>query len=146
MPGAHWFAGAELNFAEYLLRQGERGDLSRTAIFAESESAAATLRWGDLREQVVRLASHLRDAGVEPGDRVVAYMPMSVEVVVAMLACISVGAVWSSCSPDFGAKSVIERFEQIQPKILFAVSAIATMVRRFERGNELGASCSRYRR
>ena len=105
MPEARWFEGAELNFAQYLLRQGERGDLLRTAIFAESESVAPnTLSWRELREQVVRLASYLRDAGIEPGDRIVAYLPMSVEAVVALLACISVGAVWSSCSPDFGAQ------------------------------------------
>jgi len=138
MPGARWFEGAELNFAEYLLRQGDRGDLLRTAIFAESESVAPTaLNWNELREQVVRLASHLRDAGIAPGDRIVAYLPMSVEAVVALLACISVGAVWSSCSPDFGAKSVVERFEQIQPKILFAVSRYRYNGKEFQRGNEL---------
>ena len=138
MPGARWFEGAELNFAEHLLRQGERGDLSRTAIFAESESVAPTeLTWGELREQVARLASYLREAGVEPGDRIVTYLPMSVEAVVALLACISVGAVWSSCSPDFGARSVVERFEQIQPKVLFAISRYRYNGKEFKRGNEL---------
>jgi acetoacetyl-CoA synthetase len=138
MPEARWFEGAELNFAQYLLRQGERGDLLRTAIFAESESVAPnTLSWRELREQVVRLASYLRDAGIEPGDRIVAYLPMSVEAVVALLACISVGAVWSSCSPDFGAKSVVERFKQIEPKILFAVSRYRYNGKEFERGSEL---------
>jgi len=138
MPAASWFAGAELNFAEYLLRQGDLGDLSRAAINAESESAGpASLSWGELREQVVRLSSYLRNAGVGPGDRIVAYMPMSVEVVVALLASASVGAIWSSCSPDFGAKGVIERFEQIQPKIIFAVSAYRYNGKAFERGAEL---------
>jgi acetoacetyl-CoA synthetase len=138
MPKARWFEGAQLNFAEYLLRQGERGDLSRTAIFAESESVApTTLNWSELREQVVRLASYLRDAGVEPGDRIVAYLPMSAEAVVALLACISVGAVWSSCSPDFGAKSVVERFEQIQPKVLFSISRYRYNGKEFQRHDEL---------
>ena len=138
MPDASWFAGAELNFAEYLLRQGGRGDVSRAAIIAESESVGSTsLSWRELREQVVRLATYLRNAGVEPGDRIVAYMPMSVEVVVALLASASVGAVWSSCSPDFGAKGVIERFEQIQPKILFTVSAYRYNGKVFQRGTEL---------
>lgn len=140
MPQATWFEGAELNFAQYLLRQGDRGDVLRTAIFAESESVApVAVNWSELREQVVRLASHLRDTGVEPGDRIAAYLPMSVEAVVALLACISVGAVWSSCSPDFGAKSVIERFEQIQPRILFAVSRYRYNGKEFQRGNEVAA-------
>jgi acetoacetyl-CoA synthetase len=140
MPGAKWFEGARVNFAQYLLRQGDRGDLSRTAVFAESESVApSALSWADLREQVARLATHLRAGGVEPGDRIVAYMPMSAEVVVAMLACISVGAVWSSCSPDFGAKSVLERFAQIQPKKIFAVSGYRYNGRAFQRGEELAA-------
>ena len=138
MPGARWFEGAELNFAEYLLRQGDRGDIARAALIAESESVAPiSLSWCELREQVVRLASYLRNAGVLPGDRVVAYMPMSVEVVVALLASASVGAVWSSCSPDFGAKGVVERFEQIQPKIIFAVSAYRYNGKAFARSAEL---------
>lgn len=140
MPHAKWFEGAELNFAEYLLRQADRGDVLRTAIFAESESVApSALNWRDLREQVVRLASYLRDAGVAPGDRIVAYLPMSAEAVVALLACISVGAVWSSCSPDFGASSVVERFAQTQPKVLFAVSGYRYNGKEFQRRNELHA-------
>lgn len=140
MPDARWFDGAEINFAEYLLRQGDRGDLTRPAIFAESESTGATsLNWRELREQVVRLATHLRESGIEPGDRIVAYLPMSAEAVVAMLACISVGAVWSSCSPDFGARGVLERFGQIEPKVLFAVSGYHYNGKEFQRGDELSA-------
>jgi len=138
MPEANWFDGAQLNFAEYLLRQGDRGDLLRPAIFAESESTgASSLNWRELREQVVRLATHLREAGIEPGDRVVAYLPMSAEAVVAMLACISVGAVWSSCSPDFGARGVLERFGQIEPKLFIAVSGYHYNGKKFDRRKEL---------
>ena len=138
MPGARWFPGAQVNFAEYLLRQGDRGDPARVAVFAESESVAcSTLTWGELREQVVRLASYLRSAGIHPGDRVVAYLPMSGEAVVAMLACISIGAVWSCCSPDFGVKSVVERFEQIQPKLIIAIAHYRYNQKRFERAGEV---------
>jgi acetoacetyl-CoA synthetase len=140
MPGVKWFEGSRVNFAEYLLRQGDRGDLLRTAVFAESESVDSNaVNWQQLREQVVRLASHLRGAGVEPGDRIVAYLPMSVEAVVALLACISVGAVWSSCSPDFGAKSVVERFKQIEPKVIIAISSYRYNGKQFQRGQELAA-------
>ena len=138
MPGASWFPGTQVNFAEYLLRQGDRGDPARVAVFAESESVAcSTLSWEELRLHVVRLASYLRGAGIRPGDRVVAYLPMSCEAVVAMLACISVGAVWSCCSPDFGAKSVIERFEQIQPKLIIAIAHYRYNRKDFKRSREI---------
>ncbi len=138
MPGAQWFQGARVNFAEYLLRQGDRGDPSRVAVFAESESVAcSTLTWGELREQVVRLASYLQSAGIRPGDRVVAYLPMSGEAVIAMLACVSIGAVWSCCSPDFGVKSVVERFEQVQPKLIIAIAHYRYNQKRFERAGEV---------
>jgi acetoacetyl-CoA synthetase len=138
MPGATWFEGARVNFTQYLLRQGDLGDLTRTAVFAESESVAPNaLTWAELREQVVRLATYLRAAGIAPGDRVVAYLPMSAEAVVAMLACISVGAVWSCCSPDFGAKSVVERFGQIQPKLIIAIAHYRYNGKDFDRGGEL---------
>lgn len=138
MPGARWFAGARLNLAQHLLQQGDRGDPGRAAIFAESEcfpSRQAT--WTELREQVAGLATYLRSAGVLPGDRVVAYLPISIEAVVGMLACISVGAVWSSCSPDFGAKSVLDRFQQISPRVLLAVTGYRYNGRSFDRSSEV---------
>jgi len=138
MPGARWFEGARVNFAQHLLRQGDLADPSRTAVFAESESGPGTaLSWADLRERVACLASYLREAGVAPGDRVVAYLPMSAEAVIALLACVSVGAVWSSCSPDFGAKGVVERFGQIQPKVIFAIAHYRYNGKAFERTAEL---------
>jgi len=119
MPGAQWFGGARLNYTENLL--GGHAD-DRVAIQSASElRPLASLTWGELRDQVARAAAGLRALGVEPGDRVVAYMPNLPETVVAFLASASIGAIWSSCSPDFGAGSVVDRFAQIEPKVLFAV-------------------------
>ena len=119
MPGAQWFEGARLNFAEHVFRA--RSD-ARPAIMAESEFRELyEVSWDELESQVARLASYLRGLGVQSGDRVAAYMPNIPETVVAFLATNSIGAVWSSCSPDFGTSSVVDRFQQISPKVLFAV-------------------------
>jgi len=119
MPGAEWFAGTSLNYAEHVF-VGK--DDSETAILHASElRRLGELTWGDLRAQVAATAAGLRALGVERGDRVVAYMPNVPEATVAFLAAASIGAVWSSCSPDFGPASVIDRFAQIEPKVLFAV-------------------------
>ena len=119
MPGAEWFTGARLNYAENLLagKPSDRLALQHASELRELDSST----WGELREQVARASSALRDLGVEPGDRVVAYMPNLPEAIVGFLATASIGAIWSSCSPDFGASSVIDRFAQIEPKVLFAV-------------------------
>jgi len=119
MPGAEWFAGTHLNYAEHAFA-GK--DDAETAILHASELRELDkLSWGDLRAQVAALAAALRGLGVEPGDRVVAYLPNIPESIVAFLAAASIGAVWSSCSPDFGPASVVDRFAQIEPKVLFAV-------------------------
>jgi acetoacetyl-CoA synthetase len=119
MPGAEWFPGARLNFAEHILRHpGDDEVAIRHA--SELRPLAETTR-GQLREEVTRIAGGLRALGVEPGDRVVAYLPNIPEAVAAFLACSAIGAIWSSCSPDFGARSVIDRFAQIEPKVLLAV-------------------------
>ena len=119
MPGAEWFPGAKLNFAEHVLRPRADGDV---AIRHASElRPLAELTQGELRADVARIAGGLRALGVGPGDRVVAYLPNIPEAVIAFLACASIGAIWSSCSPDFGARSVIDRFAQITPKVLLAV-------------------------
>jgi len=140
MPGTQWFAGAKLNMAEYLLKQGEiefngiQSDPLRPAVLAESEIfEPRTINWVDLREQVAQLATHLRSAGVQPGDRVVAYLPGSIESIVSVLAVMSVGAIWSSCSPDFGPKSVLERFSQIEPKVLITVTGYSYNGKGFNR-------------
>src|ERR687889_685331 len=121
MPGAKWFEGAELNYAEHVFRNaGDR--LDEPAGMQESElRPLSEVTWRELQEQVGALAAGMKDLGVERGDRVVAYLPNVPEAIVAFLACASVGAVWSSCSPDFGAGSVVDRFAQIEPRVLFAV-------------------------
>jgi acetoacetyl-CoA synthetase len=117
MPGARWFEGATLNFADNLLRP----DFDAPALIAVGEAGERVeLGRDELRRQVAALARALASFGVGPGDRVAGLMPNIAETVAAMLAAASVGAVWSSCSPDFGAPSVIERFGQIAPKVLIA--------------------------
>jgi acetoacetyl-CoA synthetase len=119
MPGAQWFPNASLNYAEHVFRGKAPGE---AAIFHSSELRPLDqLSWGELRAQVAAVAAGLREIGVERGDRVVAYCPNIPEAIVAFLAAASIGAVWSSCSPDFGSSSVIDRFAQIEPKVLIAV-------------------------
>jgi acetoacetyl-CoA synthetase len=120
MPGARWFEGAELNYAEnILLRDRDPGEV---AVLHVSELRELDqLTWGELSAQVAHVASGLRALGVGRGDRVVAYMPNIPETLVAFLAVSSLGAIWSSAAPEFGARSVIDRFAQIEPKVLFAV-------------------------
>ena len=116
-PGARWFPDARLNYAENLLRTTG----SATAIIAMLEDGEPRrFSWDELRAQVACVAAWLRDRGVGPGDRVAGFMPNLPETVVAMLATASIGAVWSSCSPDFGFNGVLDRFGQIAPRVLFA--------------------------
>jgi acetoacetyl-CoA synthetase len=116
MPGAKWFEGARLNFAENLLRY--RGDRIALSFKGEGRSTVS-ITYGELYQQVARLAQSLRVLGINPGDRIAGFMPNMIETVVAMLAATSIGAVWSSCSPDFGIKGVLDRFGQIEPRVLF---------------------------
>ena len=120
MPGTRWFPGARLNFAENLLRRRDDGI---AIIFAGEDGSRRSLSFAELYAQVARVALALKDAGVKPGDRVAAYLPNLPETVIAMLAATSMGAVWSSCSPDFGVQGVLDRFGQIEPKVLFACAA-----------------------
>ena len=117
MPGARWFEGARLNYADNLLRPEHRG----TALVFHSERGdRIEMSWDELRRDVAALARVLRSMGVGEGDRVAGLLPNRPEAVVAMLACASLGATWSSCSPDFGAGAVLDRFGQIRPRVLFA--------------------------
>jgi acetoacetyl-CoA synthetase len=121
MPGAEWFPGARLNYAENMLRHAtQRPD--DVAIIGEHETmAASTLTWGQLEAQVASLAAELRRLGVGPGDRVAAVLPHIPQTVVALLATASVGAIWSVVNTDFGVTGVADRFAQIEPKVLFTV-------------------------
>jgi acetoacetyl-CoA synthetase len=131
MPGADWFPGAHVNYADHLFR-GK--DLEQVAIVHASElREQSEWTWGELRERTARIAAGLRALGVERGDRVAAYLPNIPEATAAFLACASIGAVWSSCSPDFGARSVIDRFAQIEPKVLLAVDGYRYNGRDFDR-------------
>ena len=135
MPGAEWFAGTSLNYAEHVFA-GKDDD--ETAILHASElRELGELSWGELRAQVAATAAGLRGLGVERGDRVVAYMPNIPEAIVAFLATASIGAVWSSCSPDFGPASVVDRFAQIEPKVLFAVDGYRYGGKDFDRRETL---------
>jgi acetoacetyl-CoA synthetase len=119
MPGAEWFPGAQLNYAEHIFRDR---DPTRTAARHASEvRPLAETSWGELHEATRRVAAALHATGIVPGDRVVAYMPNVVEAVAAFHACASLGATWSSCSPDFGVRSVVDRFAQIEPRVLLTV-------------------------
>ncbi len=119
MPGAEWFPDVELNYAEHVFR--DRNDDEVAIVSASEIRDLGEMTWGELRAQTARVAAGLRGLGVEPGDRVVAYMPNIPETVIAFLAVASIGAIWSSAAPEFGAKSVIDRFEQVEPKVLLAV-------------------------
>ena len=116
MPGAKWFSGARLNFAENLLRYR---DNQTALVFKSEDQDVSRITYAELYNEVARIAVSLRAAGVQSGDRVVGFMPNMPEAVIAMLAAASIGAAWSSCSPDFGIKGVLDRFGQIKPKVLF---------------------------
>ena len=118
MPGARWFPEARLSYAENLLRTRGQGE---AIVFRAEDKVEARLTHVQLFESVARIAAALRREGVGPGDRVVGYLPNMPEAVIAMLATASIGAVWSSCSPDFGVQGVVDRFGQIEPKVMFVV-------------------------
>ena len=121
MPGAKWFEGSKLNYAEHILRYEAKAGPDETAFHHLSEiRPLARMNWAELGRQVRILATQLRKLGLRPGDRVVSYMPNVPETAVAMIATIAVGAVWSSAAPEFGVQTVTERFAQIEPKLLFA--------------------------
>jgi acetoacetyl-CoA synthetase len=119
MPGTKWFKGARLNFAENLLRFRD----NQTAIvFLGENQVYRKLTCAELYDHVARLSKSLREFGVQAGDRIAGFMPNMPESIIAMLAASSIGATWSSCSPDFGIKGVLDRFGQIKPKVLFSAN------------------------
>lgn len=119
MPGARWFEGSTLNYAEHIFRQANEAN---PALIFQSEAQPLTeISWAELRVQTAAMAAYLKAQGVGEGDRVVAFLPNIPAATVGFLAACSIGAIWSSCSPDFGASSVVDRFQQIEPKVLIAV-------------------------
>jgi acetoacetyl-CoA synthetase len=129
MPGAKWFKGARLNFAENLLRY--RDDHIALSFKGEGQSTVS-ITYACLYDRVARLAWSLRDMGIQAGDRIAGFMPNMIESVIGMLAATSLGAIWSSCSPDFGIKGVLDRFGQIEPRVLFAPNGYSYGGRKFD--------------
>ncbi|HEX6453932.1 MAG TPA: acetoacetate--CoA ligase [Trebonia sp.] len=136
MPGAQWFPGAELNYAENVLKQERPGEI---ALYYHSEATPVTpLYWDELGPKVRILATRLRDdLGVQPGDRVASCLPNVPEAVIAMLATTSIGAIWTSVSPDFGWRGMLDRFRQLEPKVLFCTGGYAYGGKDYDRGGEL---------
>jgi acetoacetyl-CoA synthetase len=135
MPAARWFTGARLNYAEHVLRRERPG--VDALLFASETEPAAGLPWETLAGEVRALATWLRGAGVAPGDRVASLLPNIPRAVVAMLATTSIGAVWASCSPDFGWRGVLDRFQQLEPKVLFSIDGYRYAGREYDRRPEL---------
>ncbi|MGE5858440.1 MAG: acetoacetate--CoA ligase [Solirubrobacterales bacterium] len=119
MPGARWFEGARLNYAEHIFRG--KADEEVAVLYASELRELSELRWGELRERIGAVREGLQALGVSEGDRIVAYLPNGPEALIAFLATASLGAIWSSCSPDFGPGSIVDRFAQIEPKVMFCV-------------------------
>ncbi|MDT8397447.1 MAG: acetoacetate--CoA ligase [Pseudomonadales bacterium] len=135
MPGAEWFPGARLNYAQNILRQEQPG--TDALFYASEKQALQGLPWTTLAGNVRILATQLRAMGIKPGDRVAAYLPNIPEAVTALLACSSIGAIWSSCSPDFGTPSVLDRLSQIEPRVLFCVDGYYYKGKPFQRKQEV---------
>jgi len=135
MPGANWFPGAKVNYAQQVFRHAEPAHAAGfLAVIGRNEKGHATeLSWPELKRQVASLALLLQAQGVQPGDRVAAYLPNIPEAMVAFLAVVSIGGVWSVCAPDMGTNAVLDRFRQIEPKVLIACDGVTYGGRDFER-------------
>ncbi len=145
MPGAQWFTGAQVNYARQVFRHvapasaaGLPAVLSHGERSLKSGSPARELSWPELQRQVASLALHLRAQGVQPGDRVAAYLPNIPEAMVAFLATVSIGGVWSLCAPDMGTSAVLDRFKQIAPTVLIAIDSVTYGGRDIDRRDVLG--------
>ncbi|HEY2310417.1 MAG TPA: acetoacetate--CoA ligase, partial [Gaiellaceae bacterium] len=135
MPGAEWFPGARLSYAEHVFRGRDDADV---AIRHASElRPLGEWTWGELRARSGAIAGALKDAGVVPGDRVAAYLPNIPETIATFLGCASIGATWSSCAPEFGVRSVVDRFAQIEPKVLLAIDGYRYGGRDFDRSETI---------
>jgi len=135
MPGAEWFPGAKLNYAQHILRNERPGKAA--LLYANEDQVLHELEWSDMASSVRILATELRNMGIRPGDRVACYMTNIPQAAIALLACSSIGAIWSSCSPDFGTHSVLDRLSQIEPKVLFCVDGYQYKGKSFNRKAEV---------
>jgi acetoacetyl-CoA synthetase len=144
MPGAEWFPGSQISYAEHVFR-GKDDDAVAILHRSEVRPELAEWSWGRLRSETARVAAGLRSLGVSEGDRVVGYMPNIPETVACFLACASIGAVWSSAAPEFGARSVIDRFAQVEPKVLLAIDGYRYGGKDFDRGETVERIASEIR-
>ncbi len=135
MPGTQWFPGARLNYARHMLRH-ERPDAT-AIMYLNERQTLQSMGWNELAGKVRILATQLRKLGLKKGDRVVAYMPNIPETLIAMLATTSIGAIWSSCGPDFGTPGVLDRFSQLSPTILFHIDGYQYGGKPFDRRDEV---------
>lgn len=135
LPGAEWFPGARLNFAQHVLRNEKPGETAQ--LYVNERTQLQSMSWEEFAGTVRVLATQLRNMGVKPGDRVVAYMPNVPQAMMAMLATTSVGAIWASVSPDFGTRGVLDRLNQLSPKVLFCVDGYQYGGKPFNRKTEL---------
>ena len=139
MPDTRWFEGSSLNYAEHIFRA--RNDTQPAILFQSERHALTAISWKELEGSVARMAAYLRSIGVKKGDRVVAFLPNIPEATVAFLAACSIGAIWSSCSPDFGVNSVVDRFQQIEPKVLFTVDGYQYNGKPYDKMGAVGELC-----
>lgn len=140
MPYTRWFTGTRMNYAEHVLRHEVSGDPARTMLYHASERRPMdVMSWSEVAGQVRVLATRLRAMGIEPGDRIVAYMPNIPETVIAMLAATAIGATWATAAPEFGAQTVIDRFSQIKPKMVLAVNGYRYGGKDYDRSDDLAA-------
>ncbi|MFI6349789.1 acetoacetate--CoA ligase [Streptomyces sp. NPDC050560] len=139
MPGAEWFPGATLNYAQHALRAADERPAEPAVLAVDETHEPRPLTWAELRRQVGSLAAELRRLGVRPGDLVSAYVPNIPEAAVALLATAAVGATWTSCAPDFGARGVLDRFQQVEPVVLFAVDGYRYGGKEYDRTDTVAA-------
>ncbi|MEI8158823.1 MAG: acetoacetate--CoA ligase [Burkholderiales bacterium] len=149
MPGAQWFPGAQVNYAQQVLRHVDAAHAAGfSAILSHNERSLASgaahreLSWPELRRQVASLALHLQSHGVMPGDRVAAYLPNTPEAAIAFLATVSIGGIWSLCAPDMGTNAVLDRFQQITPKVLIACDGVTYGGRDLDRTGVVAELCA----
>ena len=135
MPGAEWFPGSTLNYAHHALRHERPGE--DALLYLSERRPLTAMSWVELARHVRVLATRMRALGIVPGDRVVAYLPNTPEAIIAMLATASIGAVWSSCGPDFGTRGVLDRYSQLAPRLIFCVDGYSYGGKAFDRRGDI---------